>query len=824
MKRAVRYLGWMLLAGWVCALSGCWGASNPSYFPYLFPPGRNVATHAKPPGSGYYANFDPHAVRLEIRDNKDRSRPVRTEHVLIATVYDDKGQPRRGRRVEWLVEGVGHIIEADESGNCFTGRGLKINEKYAVTYTNLSSHRLTRGNVSPTDDFLINPGQSWCVISSPIEGDTHVTVFAPEIHNWEKNKTFVNIHWVDAGFELPAPAAVRSGTEHVFTTRVFRHTDRQPLANYRVRYRILDGPPAVFLPSRSQEAVAISDLSGNAHMGIAQAGPALGVNRIGVEIIRPPNPTVPSGTGLPIGQGETTVEWLAPAVSLAHTAPPSAVLGGEVAVTSTITNVGKVESRSMTLTSSMPEGLQYIRSQPPAFVDGRNLTWTFGQLPAGQAHTVQTVFKALRPGQVVSNAAVVTEEGLRDEKQTTITITTAALKVAITGPPTGAVGAPVNLQLAISNPGNGPLSDVRLAAALDPGLEEQGNPQVGTLNLVVGSLAPQETKNVPLVLMPRKMGPLGTTVTATAEGNLRDQARHVINVQQPQMTLAIDGPKTKYVGRPAEWTLRLANSGDVPLNNVVVRDRLPPELVFVSATQQGQLAGDEVVWNVGTLQPREQRQLQVTTRCQNLARSAVQQALATADPGLRVDAQASLEILGIPALRLELGDQGDPVALGQRVTYTIDITNTGSLPANELELKAILPNELKLVRVQGPSAERVNGQEIVFGKVNDVKEGQALKYTIEAEAIKPGDVRFRVELRSQTLQTPVLEEESTRIYNPGVPPEGPAPGRPPGGGMLPPPPPPAAPGAGGTSTRVIPLQPGAPANLPPSPPIMPAGL
>ncbi len=821
MKRAVRCLCLMLLAVWPCALSGCWGAANPSYFPYLFPPGRTVPTHAKPPGSGYYANFDPHALRLEIRDNKDRTRPVRTEHVLIATIYDEKGQPRRGRRVEWLIEGVGHIIEADESGNCFSGRGLKVNEKYAVTYTNLSLHRLTRGNVSPSDDFVINAGQSWCAISSPVEGDTHVTVFAPEIHNWEKNKVFVNVHWVDAGFELPPPAAARTGTEHVFTTRVYRHTDKQPLANYRVRYRILDGPPAVFLPSRTQEAVAVSDLSGNAHMGIAQAGPALGLNRIGVEIIRPPDPTAPSGSGIPIGQGETSVEWLAPAVSLAHTAPPSAVLGSEVPITSTVSNVGKIESRSLTLTSPIPEGLQYLRSQPPAFVDGRNLTWTFGLLPAGQAHTVQAVFKALRPGLVTSSAVVVTEEGLRDEKQATTTITTAALKVAISGPPAGAVGLPLNIQVAVTNPGNGPLSDVRLSAVLDPGLEEQGNPKIGTLNLVVGSLGAQETKNVPLVLVPQKVGALGTTVTATAESNLSDQARHVINVQQPQMSLAINGPKTKYVGREGEWTLQIANAGDVPLHNVVVRDRLPPELVFVSATQPGQLAAGEVVWNVGNLQPREQRLLQVTARCQGLTRSALHQALATADPGLRVEAQATVEILGIPALRLEMRDQEDPVELGKRVTYLIDVTNTGSLPANEVEIKAILPPELKLVRAKGPSAAQVNGQEIVFAKVSDVKEGQTLKYTIEAEALKPGDVRFRVELRAQTLQQPVLEEEPTRIYNPAVPPPPP----PPGGGV---PPAPMPPGPGGTSTgRVIPLTPNAAArtnNRPPAPAIMPAGF
>src|SRR5262249_55017130 len=162
----------------------------------------------------------------------------------------------------------------------------------------------------------------------------------------------------------------RAGTEHGLTTHLFKHTDRQPLANYRVRYRILDGPPAVLLPSRTQEAVVVSDLSGNAQVGLAQGAPAAGVNRIGGEIIRPPDPTSPSGTGIVIGSGETAKEWLAPQIALAKTGPPTAAVGQEMTYTITVTNTGKVETRSMTVHDAVPEGTQYVRSQPPAAAEG----------------------------------------------------------------------------------------------------------------------------------------------------------------------------------------------------------------------------------------------------------------------------------------------------------------------------------------------------------------------------------------------------------------------------------------------------------------------
>src|SRR5262249_42325114 len=160
----------------------------------------------------------------------------------------------------------------------------------------------------------------------------------------------------------------------------------------RVRYKILDGPAAVFLPSQTTEYIATSDLNGNAQVAIAQATPAFGVNKIGVEIIRPPDPTAPSGSGVSIVKGATSIEWLAPTVSLTHTGPPLAVLGQEVVYVSTLNNNGRIESKSQTLTIPVPEGLQFVRSTPTAFVDGKNLVFPLGTLPPAQAHSVQTVF------------------------------------------------------------------------------------------------------------------------------------------------------------------------------------------------------------------------------------------------------------------------------------------------------------------------------------------------------------------------------------------------------------------------------------------------
>src|SRR5205809_2673002 len=236
----------------------------------------------------------------------------------------------------------------------------------------------------------------------------------------------------------------------------------------------------------------------------------------------------------------------------------------------------------------------------------------------------------MRQDQSETRVAVGTEEGLRDEKSAVVNVTVPALKVSIAAPPTAAVGTPISYQITVTNTGSGPAENVRLTADFDPGLEHEskGNP----VNLTLGTLQGGESKPIALVLTAKQVGPFTTRVTAVADGGLQDRAEHAVTVQQapqppqPRMTLALDGPAKRYKDRPADFILRVANAGDVPLTNVVVRDRLPPELAFVSAGQGGGIVGGDVVWNVGALQPREERVLNLTVRANQLSPAAVQQA------------------------------------------------------------------------------------------------------------------------------------------------------------------------------------------------------
>lgn len=774
----------LLMLAAVVTTSGCGLSHNPSYFPYLKLPGDIIRTHPKPPGKGYFADFDPHARSLVVCPGEGAS-PVRGQVVLIATIYDEKNQPRRNRRVEWMLEGAGNIVEVDESGY-FPGRGYKVDNKYAVSFTDYCEHRITRGNDNPNDDFMIRPGQSWCVITSAVEGDTHVTVYAPGIHNWEKNKIHVTRHWIDAQWVTPAPCAVPSGAPALLTTTIRRHSDNQPLAGYRVRYRLLDGPPAAFLPARGQEAVAVTDERGNASVQLLQTTPGPGCSRVGVEIIRAPDPTATSAPAITIHSAETKVDWQSPGLALDIDGPPALALNEEGRYVITLRNTGQLASRATNVRHILPASTQLVRAEPPASIQGGQLTWALPELGAGQTRTLEVVLRQTQPIRSDHRVSAASAEGLRDEKIIATLGTQPGLKLAVVGPRGGAVGVPLNYKLTLSNPGTGAATDLVLRATFDAGLESETGANPIELRLPE-PLGPGLTRDIPLSLTPRQAGAMVVRVEALAAGNLRERSETLVEVKRAGVTINVTGPRMRFAGRPLTWNVEVTNPGALPLANTIVRQALPAEVEFVSATAGGQLTGRDVVWNLGVLKPGERGSVQLTVNAVALTSNSLTRALVTADPqveggtatpaslvvpsssAVRAQAEAALEVRGVPSFRLDVTDEKDPLEVGGRMRYRIEVTNQGTLRGSGVQVTAAAPRLVRVLGASGPAGHRVDGDRIIFEAKDGLEPQQTWVYFVEVEALQAGDARFHTELRAGTLAQPVVVQQSTTIYAPFSP-------------------------------------------------------
>jgi uncharacterized repeat protein (TIGR01451 family) len=131
-------------------------------------------------------------------------------------------------------------------------------------------------------------------------------------------------------------------------------------------------------------------------------------------------------------------------------------------------------------------------------------------------------------------------------------------------------------------------------------------------------------------------------------------------------------------------------------------------------------------------------------------------------------AQAAFEVIGIPALQLSIKDANDPVAVGQRTTYTVRVRNAGTLAARQVAVTAVVPNLLKATRATGPktagtiTADKESAR-VTFPALDSLAPNAEATFVIEVDGAVPGDARFRAEARSLLLAHPLRAEEPTRV-------------------------------------------------------------
>lgn len=766
--------------------AGC--AYNPGYFPYYFPGGRTTETHAKP-GSGVFSNFDPKACKIEVTP-QNATAPLGSQIVLVATVYDKDGQPRRSRRVEWILEGPGNIVEVDESG-VYSARGYKVDNKYAVSHTNYLSHCITRGNDDPKDDINLAPGQTFCVISSAVPGETTLTAYAPGVFNWDQGRTVVKIAWGEGRFGFPAPAVVRYGGETTLTTTVRQFESDGPLpANYRVRYKIIettDDAAAVLVSrggsgttgsqsgTRAKEAEAVVDADGAAAVRLLQPSPKPGKTRVAVEVVKPPENGI--GPGIVVGRRETTIEWAAPSVNLDIKAPPTTGAAGTVPVTVSLVNAGAVESSNARVRVTLSDGATLDRSEPPPTKqDAAGLQFDIPASAGGKKQDITLQVKPRQLGAFTVSAEAVTADGFRAENKATTRVEQGKLQVLVEAPPTSLVGDRIPVRIAVTNPGAAPAENVVVWARFDDALTHAGGKNPAELS--AGTVSPGQTKTLDLTLSAKTAGRFGVRASATADGNVTAAADPVaFDVRRAELAVGFVGPKLAYLNQPVAGTLTVANPGDATVSNINVRATLAPELRVTEASDNGRVGVGSIEWKLAELRPGERRELKITAGAMKLTDRALITVVASGDaltgtgPAARpvgdpveAKAEVAVAVIGTPAVGLELVTPKGVVEAGKRVAFQVRVKNQGTVAARGVEVTAFAPPELKPTRGTGPSEGRIDATgTVTFPPLDELRPGETVTFTIEVDAIQAGDARFRAEVKAMHLANPLKEEQSVRV-------------------------------------------------------------
>lgn len=469
------------------------------------------------------------------------------------------------------------------------------------------------------------------------------------------------------------------------------------------------------------------------------------------------NGSAPEGIGQP---GAKQLEGpQSPQITIQKAAPAEIQVGRPAIFKTVVRNTGMIPAGQVEVLDQVPKGTRLLNTTPRATQGERGeLLWKLGTLRPGEESAVEMELMPIAEGEIGSVATV---HFGADASAKTIS-TRPQIAVQTTAPGQVLIGEKVNLTITISNPGTGVATGVVLEEHLPAGLQHAAGSE---LEYEIGVLKPRESKKLELQLIAAAAGPVTNLLTVRADGNLRTEDRLQLDVVAPQLDIAMEGPKKRYLEREAVYQVSISNPGTAPAQGVELAAYLPPGLKFIRANNQGHYdeASRAVFWKL------EQLPSQVTGSVELVALpvEAGQQSIKLRGAAQRVqpvEKEQPVIVEGIAAVLFQVADTVDPIEVGGESVYEIRVTNQGSKAASNVRLSAVLPAELQPLAADGPTRYAVQGNTVVFEGLARLAPKAETVYHLRVKGIRPGDLRARFQLLTDDMQSPVTKEESTQVY------------------------------------------------------------
>jgi uncharacterized repeat protein (TIGR01451 family) len=422
-----------------------------------------------------------------------------------------------------------------------------------------------------------------------------------------------------------------------------------------------------------------------------------------------------------------------------------------------VSNLTRNLVTDVVVTEVVDSKFKYSSSSPSANARGNELVWTMAELDAGQTKTIKVTGMATGTECVKTCATV---EYLVPACAS-VQVVQPALKLVKVAPSEVTLCEPIPVKITVTNTGTGMAKDVKVTDNLPAGLTTDDGKRSVTLD--AGTLAAGQSKTFTMNLKAGKTGKYVNTASATSSDGLRAQASTTTVVRQPVLAITKSAPEKRYLGRNVTFDITVSNKGDADAKNTVVEDAIPSGTKFVSATGGGQLTGEKVTWNLGTLKPGASRKVSLTVMPSDAGRvSNIAKATAVCTDG--VSSAASTMISGIPAVLLEVIDLDDPVELGSNTTYVITATNQGSMAGTNIKIECTLEDNEQFVSASGATRGSAIGNKVVFEPLSSLAPKAKATWRVVVKAVKEGDVRFKVTMNTDQITRPVEETESTNLY------------------------------------------------------------
>ncbi len=463
------------------------------------------------------------------------------------------------------------------------------------------------------------------------------------------------------------------------------------------------------------------------------------------------------GSGRP---GERVLEGAqTPSLTILKLAPPEIQVGKRCTFGIRVQNTGQRTAQNVQIHDEIPLGTELVGTAPRASVSGSKVVWDLGTLSVGEERTVEMELIPTEEGELGSVATVT----MAAQASAKARCTKPELALRLSSQPQVHAGAQQVVQVEIANPGSGEATGVMILETVPSGVSHEAGP---ALEFEIGNLAAGETRRLELVLTAEQAGRVKNIMTAKADAGLHIEASCEFEVVAPDLHVTVEGPERRFLERPATYQVSIDNPGTAPAKEVQLVTHLPKGLQFVSANNLGEYnaAAHSVIWSLAELPANERGTVELVALPVEPGEHTLQVSTKARD-GLADEIQKQVTVEGIAALMFEVVDRDDPIEVGGETGYEIRVVNQGSKAAGNVQVTAIMPPGLRALSGHGDTRHAIQGDRVVFAPLPQLGPKAETTFHIQAQGIRDGDHRIKVQITTDEIREPITKEESTRVYS-----------------------------------------------------------
>ena len=471
-------------------------------------------------------------------------------------------------------------------------------------------------------------------------------------------------------------------------------------------------------------------------------------------------------------------------------------LGDTVTFTITVSNAGPDVATGVSVLDQLPAGLAFVSATPS--IGNYNAVsgiWTIGEIGVGVNRTLLLVATAMTPGPKVNVARVETADQfdpdstpgnnvLAEDDQDAITVTPQLIDLSLTKTINNAspnVGQNVTYVLTLTNAGPSTATGVTVLDRLNAGVSlvsataTNGNYVAATGVWTVGPIAAGAAARLTIIAQVIQVGTFINTaevmtanqpdINSTPGNGDRTEDDFAFTafttpVADLSITNVVDNP-TPDRNETVTFTVQITNSGPDNATGIVVTNRIASNFNFTGSTATaGIFTPTAGTWVIPTLASGANATLTISGRARNFTPITSTAEITRADqsdpdsiPGNADPAEDDIATVVVTPNAIDLSVTGaidnlKPV-VGDIVTLTYTVTNSGQSTATGVELTALLPPGVTTI-VSG-TTQGIYAPATGLWVVGTLLPGETETLTIELSVDTAGirQVRFQVTAADQ---------------------------------------------------------------------------